>query len=1127
MSKLLTVFKSTSERAKNARRDIYALLILLLISGIALIYIEPLNKTIFHFLESTFSNVDIEKILLFFVIFCVTVCIYLVRRWKEIYTEATQGKELEKQLLHVQSDLESQVREKTEDFRMANLELDRKNNALEVLNTITRAIHNSLDIEKVCEMAIEMSTTLDYVDTTSLYIVNETGTSAELKYHSSNLPNSYIKKASVINYPDGITWKVINSGEIEIIEGTEENTEIGPAGYELNFGAILGVPIKIEDKNAGVVWFAGKEKRKFSESELDLLTSLSSHLSIALNRAKVYKELYKKNRYETLVNSVSKVVHESINLSEVLENAVEALSVNIIKAHNVSIYLIEGENAVLKSYRGYKEDFIKKVAIIPYKKGFTWKAILDRKPIYCSDSEDDIVIGEAGKELGTKSYLSMPIKSGNHVVGVININSLSKDAFDSEELKLLEIVSAQIENAINNANYAEALRKSEELLWEKISQLSTKSKYESIIRSITDSVHESLDLGEILKNAAESIREKINPVEHVAIHIVSENIAELKASSSIEGAYLDKLSSIPSPQGLIWKSMKDAKTTYDPNLNNSEDKLSLLELGIKSFVSVPLFQKGKPVGAVSVSSYKDKAFSTEDLDAFEMVSKQIQAAISNANQAEVLSISENRYRTLFEQSPLGVYLFNNDFVITNCNDRMCQIIKSPRDEIIGLDMNTLKDLKFLEVMKRGLSGEIIQHEGYYEATTSNNNLWLSLSVAPLRDKDQKVTGAIALVEDRTDVRKANEQITTAQRLESLGILAGGIAHDFNNILTAILGNLSLAKYYETDNKELLGILTDAEAASNRAKELTHQLLTFAKGGEPVTKLVDITKVVNESSSFALAGSNIGLDFDIPDGIWYLEADEGQLNQVFNNLVINAQQSMPDGGHINVSIKNIVEKNDSLMKGNFVKISIIDHGVGIPKEYIPKIFDPYFTTKNKGTGLGLSTSHSIVEKHGGFITMDSNPGGGSTFNVFLPASQDQIEDLKIYDNNLIEGSGNVLIMDDEKDVRDTVGSMLERLGYDVSYSTDGEEAIDFYATALNTESKYDAVILDLTIPGGMGGKQTILKLRELDPDIKAIVSSGYSNNPVMSDYKNYGFSGILAKPYTLTQLSKVLDDLVGV
>ena len=227
-------------------------------------------------------------------------------------------------------------------------------------------------------------------------------------------------------------------------------------------------------------------------------------------------------------------MHGSINLEEVLDNAVEALSVNIIKAQNVSLYLVEGENAVLKAYRGYKEDFLKKVAVIPYKKGITWKAILDKKPIYCEDSEDDIVIGEAGKEMGTKSYVSMPIMSGQNVVGVININSLSKNAFDAEELKLLEIVSAQIQNAINNAKYAEALRKSEELLWEKITQLSTKSKYESIIRSIIESVHGSLDLQEILENAVEAIKEKIDNVELVTLYIIEGDEAVLKASRGLD-----------------------------------------------------------------------------------------------------------------------------------------------------------------------------------------------------------------------------------------------------------------------------------------------------------------------------------------------------------------------------------------------------------------------------------------------------------------------------------------------------------------------------------------------------------------------------------------------------------------
>ncbi len=1127
MSKFLSVLKSSGEMARIARRDIYALIIVLIISAAVLILIKPINSSLFYYISSTYTHVGIEKMLIFFVIFSFALCLYSIRRWKEIYEEANQSRELEKQLLQVQADLESQVRERTEDFSKANSELDRKNNALEILNIITRSLYTSLDIEKICETTIEMSTTLEYVDTACIYIVDESGKNAELKYYSNNLSKSFIRSASIIKYPDGVTWKVLNTGEPYATEKIEESSEIGPAGHELNLGALLGLPIKIEEKNVGVIWFASKLERKFAENELELLTSLSSHLSIALSRANMYRELYKKNRYETLVNSVSKVVHGSINLDEVLENAVESLSVNIIKAQNVSIYLVEGENAVLKAYRGYKEDFLKKVSVIPYKKGITWKAILDLKPIYCDDSENDDVIGPAGKELGTKSYVSMPIKSGHHVVGVININSLSKNAFDAEELKLLEIVSTQIQNAINNAKYAEALRKSEELLWQKISQLSKKSKYESIIRSITDTVHESLDLQEILDNAVDSIKEKIDPVEHIASHIVEDGAAVLKACSGIENSQRERLRSVPYSDGPIWKSMLDSKTIYSPDVKDDEGGSSLSEFGLKSFVSVPLFQKNEAVGSVFVSSYQINAFNRDDIDLLEMVSKQIETAITNARQAEVLSVSEERYRTLFEESPLGVYIYNNDLTITNCNDRMSQIINTPKEKLIGLNMNTLKDQKFFKIMERGLNGEIVQHEGFYEATTSETKMWLSLSVAPLRDKDQNVIGAMALVEDRTDVKKASEQITTAQRLESLGILAGGIAHDFNNILTAILGSISLAKYYETENKDLLGILTDAESASNRAKELTHQLLTFAKGGEPVTRLVNIAKLVNESSAFALTGSNIRLDFNIPENIWFVEADEGQLNQVFNNIVINAQQSMPEGGHINIEIENFIDQNSKSNDGKYVKISISDEGVGIPKQHIPKIFDPYFTTKNKGTGLGLSTSHSIVEKHGGYITMDSNVGQGSTFKVFLPASVDQMEDLKEIDEKLIQGSGNVLIMDDEKVVRDAVGSMLQRLGYEVSYSTDGEEAIDRYSSALKARAKYDAVILDLTIPGGMGGKQTISKLRELDPDIKAIVSSGYSNNPVMSDYKNYGFSGILAKPYTLSQLSKVLDEVVRV
>ena len=553
MSRLLSVFRGSGDSANPALRGIFVFVILLFALA-ALLLIDPVNTAVFNFLNRISPLLNIEKIIFILLVFSSVLSFYSIRKWKENYDEVKRGKGLEEKLRREQKDFEDQARKTEEELNNISVELENKNYALEMLNTITRSVHKSLDIEKVCQTAIEMSTTLEYVDTACIYLVDDTDENAVLKYHSSNLPSSYIKRASVIKKPEGVTWKVINTGELVMIENIDENEDIGPASKELNHGSLIGLPIKIEEKNAGVIWFAGKLERNFSESEINLLTSLSSHLSIALNRANVYRELFKKNRYETLINSVSKLVHGSINLEEVLDNAVEALSVNIIKAQNVSIYLVEGEEAVLKSYRGYKEDFLKKVAVIPYKKGITWKAILEKKHIYCGDSEDDVVLGEAGKEMGTKSYVSMPIMSGHHVVGVININSLSKNAFDAEELKLLEIVSTQIQNAINNAKYAEALRKSEELLWQKISQLSIKSKYESIIRSIIESVHGSLDLQEILENTVTAIEDKIDNADFVALHIVEYDRAVLMAGKGLNQNGLQMLGVIPSPKGPIWKT---------------------------------------------------------------------------------------------------------------------------------------------------------------------------------------------------------------------------------------------------------------------------------------------------------------------------------------------------------------------------------------------------------------------------------------------------------------------------------------------------------------------------------------------------------------------------------------------
>jgi two-component system cell cycle sensor histidine kinase/response regulator CckA len=377
--------------------------------------------------------------------------------------------------------------------------------------------------------------------------------------------------------------------------------------------------------------------------------------------------------------------------------------------------------------------------------------------------------------------------------------------------------------------------------------------------------------------------------------------------------------------------------------------------------------------------------------------------------------------------------------------------------------------------------------------------------------------------DITKRKRMEEDISKIQKLESIGILAGGIAHDFNNILTAILGNVSLAKIYDLQSN-VQERLTEAEKACMQAKELTQQLLTFSRGGAPVKKVTSIAHLLSDSAIFASSGSNARCECSIPDDLWAAEVDEGQISQVVNNLVINAEQAMPGGGVIKVSAENIFlsESVLPLEDGNYVKISVEDQGVGIPEQHLQRIFDPYFTTKQKGSGLGLATSYSIIRNHDGHIVVESILGVGTTFHIYLPASSEEaVTREKMEEEIPVMGKGNILVMDDEEFIRELVGDMLVNIGYEATTVSDGAEAVELYKEAKESGRPFDAVIMDLTVPGGMGGREALRRIMEIDPEIKAIVSSGYSNDPIMADFGKYGFSGVIAKPYKTGELSEVL------
>src|SRR5712691_4439686 len=386
----------------------------------------------------------------------------------------------------------------------------------------------------------------------------------------------------------------------------------------------------------------------------------------------------------------------------------------------------------------------------------------------------------------------------------------------------------------------------------------------------------------------------------------------------------------------------------------------------------------------------------------------------------------------------------------------------------------------------------------------------------------------ALLEQIAERQRMEEELLKARKIKSVGVLAAGIAHDFNNLLAGILCYVSLAKVVAQTDATMVAYLSEAEQACQRATALTQQLLTFAKGGAPVRYTVAIVELLKESVGFALRGANIRGDIQIAADLWPVDVDAGQINQVINNIVLNAVQAMPGGGTIEVRAENIVFEVGvpfPLREGQYVKITVQDYGYGIPKEVLSNIFDPYFTTKAEGSGLGLTTAYAIVTKHDGYITVTSEVGLGTAVVIYLPASQQALVSAQIYPHLPLSGSGRILVMDDEEMIRGLLRALLETLGYSVECVQDGAEAVAVYQRAQAAGQPFATVILDYTMPGGMGGLETLSRLRAIDPQVKALISSGYANNPVMADWAYYGFSGVVAKPYTMAQLQEVMHNVL--
>ena len=494
--------------------------------------------------------------------------------------------------------------------------------------------------------------------------------------------------------------------------------------------------------------------------------------------------------------------------------------------------------------------------------------------------------------------------------------------------------------------------------------------------------------------------------------------------------------------------------------------------------------------------------------------------------------SEQHYRTLFEQANDAILLENNKGNIIDFNLLALKALGYTRDELMNMKANDLvepgnplfyDDKKYSELKLSEptiFETQIVHKKG--------KKISVEVTVTPLSRK--KNTFCLLILRDLTERKKIEEEEQKSQKLESIGILAGGIAHDFNNRLSVILGNSQLARMTLKNQGNVDKYLNNIEKGAVLATTLTQQLLTFSRGGTPVKKIHSIKDILKESVELSLSGSKSSCSFHFADNLWAVEVDEGQLIQVINNLIINADQAMADGGRVEVIAENVPKQKKkphiSLSPGDYTRVSIVDHGIGIPPENLDKIFDPYFTTKQKGSGLGLAVAYSIIKKHNGILTAESKLGQGSKFIFYLPAIPEYEMSEDECAERLYKGHGKVLVMDDEDSILSVIENFLTISGYEVELAKDGSEAVELYKNAKDKDESFQIVIMDLTIQGGMGGKETIRQLKEIDPAVKAIVSSGYSNDPIMANYKEYGFNGVIAKPYKMKELSLVLHNILS-
>ena len=1073
------------------------------------------------------------------------------------------------------------LREQAAELKRTNDLLEEKEEILNSFQQIAEITLSTLDLDEIAARLPREVIRAGFFRSLSFSVVNEKTRTIEVmsslhRDKDGELVGEDTEKGSSYGLDDrDILAQVARTGTFEIIEGWDEEryTPHGHSPAVFEDKVAYFVPVKKQERVLAVLATASRKKdREQTLYRIGLMEPLLSQMAITLEQVHLYRELrqaheseeeeQRQQQAEQTVRLKIAQMDEPDEMGAVVEGLREQLTALGVAHDSCSVQVVNEQGTDYLS--GISRDFFARKAHEGhpfFTQGLDWEKVSDLPeqhpwvievwktgtPRY--DPHSQISSLPAGS-----SVIDVPFSHGTlaicahrpHAFGERSIEILQRfarvltDGFQryldliakQQAVDSLHTAYEQMEACVRErtAQLKEANANLQHQIEERKCEEDVQASQLRLIEyatnhSITELLQKFLDETEALMDSEIGFFHFVEEdQETLALQTWSTNTLESMCTAESERLHY------PSSEAGVWVDcVHERRPVIHNDYANLSHKKGLPESHapvIRELV-VPVLRGGKIVAILGMGN-KRTDYDDEDVKILQRLADLAWESVSR-KQTEV---ELQKLSLAVEQSPASIVITNKEGEIEYVNPKFCTTTGYTVEEILGQNPRVLKSgtqssESYRELWDTITSGKEWRGE-FHNKKKDGELYWELASISPITNSAGVITHFVAVKEDITEQKRMEEEIRRAHNLKSLGLLAGGIAHDFNNVLTGVMGSLALLQHFLDKDSMEHEIASEAQQAATKTKALTQQLMTFAKGGTPIKETASIEELIRETTSLSLHGANTRPEFHFSDGLPSVDIDTGQISQVIQNLVLNADQAMPNGGTLKISADHVeVAAGDPLPleAGTYVRVSVEDQGIGISDDLLSQVFDPYFSTKETGHGLGLSICHSIIQRHNGHITVSSRQNVGTTFEFYLPASEEQVITVTENEREWARGTGKILLMDDEETIHQMMGRTLKALGYEVESVYDGKEVLQAYKVALETDKPFDVVIMDLTIPGGMGGKEAIGKLLVIDPRVQALVSSGYSNDPVMADFAEYGFAGSVAKPVDIEELADMVKRIL--